>query len=113
MNKRSVGTKYEQLAAKYLTDNGLEILTMNYRCRIGEIDIVARNEDYLVFCEVKYRSNSNYGYPEEAVDARKQHKIKSTASWFLNENPSYFNDNIRFDVISILNNKITHIKDAF
>ncbi len=57
MNKRLVGSRYEQEAAEYLKSLGYRILMMNYRCLLGEIDIVAMDGDTLVFCEVKYRKN--------------------------------------------------------
>lgn len=112
-NNRAKGTKYEQMAADYLTEKEVEILCMNYRTRIGEIDIIAKDGKYIVFCEVKYRSNTKYGYPEEAVDYRKQNKIRSVARYYLMEKRYKDNTAIRFDVISILGKEIKHIKDAF
>ena len=61
MNKRKTGTEYEELAARWLIEKGYEILEKNYRCRIGEIDLIARDGRYLVFVEVKYRSDEKAG----------------------------------------------------
>ena len=69
-NKRQTGAKYEQAAGFYLEQQGYEIIEYNYRCRFGEIDIIAKDGSYLVFCEVKYRSCKGKGSPLEAVDAR-------------------------------------------
>ena len=75
MNKRALGTAYEQKAVTYLTENGFRILESNFYCRQGEIDIIGFHDDCLVFVEVKYRRNLQAGYPEEAVDLKKQMKI--------------------------------------
>ena len=72
MNKRQLGTVYEQKAAAYLQQQGYEILECNFRCRLGEIDIIAREGGYLCFVEVKYRSGDGYGSPLEAVGVYKQ-----------------------------------------
>ena len=71
-NNRKTGGNYEQAAGFYLEQHGYQILQYNYRCRIGEIDIVAKEGENLVFCEVKYRTGPGKGSPLEAVDARKQ-----------------------------------------
>ena len=74
-NLRTVGSRYEQEAAAFLTKKGLDIVELNYRCRMGEIDIVARDGETVVFCEVKYRYDHAAGDPAAAVDFRKQQKI--------------------------------------
>ena len=68
-NNRRTGTGYERKAGAYLDFLGYKIVTYNYRCRLGEIDLIARDGEYLVFVEVKYRTTSVSGYPAEAVDA--------------------------------------------
>ena len=75
MNKRQIGSVYELKASDYLTKKGYQIIERNYRCRIGEIDIIAIERDCLCFIEVKYRKNEKTGDPLEAVDKRKQQKI--------------------------------------
>ena len=77
-----MGTAYEKLAGVYLEQQGYEILEYNYRCRIGEIDIVARQGGYLVFVEVKYRADNAAGNPLEAVTAAKQRTISKVASYY-------------------------------
>lgn len=83
MNRRKIGQKHEELAAKYLEEKGYEILERNYRIRTGEIDLIARDDRYLVFVEVKYRKNLQMGDPLEAVDSRKQQQIYRTARYYL------------------------------
>lgn len=112
MNRRKTGACYEQKAADYLAKSGYRILEMNYRCRIGEIDIVARDGEYVVFCEVKYRSGSRSGNPLEAVDLRKQRVIFRCGEFYLTEH-HLMDVPCRFDVIGIEGERITHIKDAF
>lgn len=112
MNKRMLGTDYENKACEYLENEGYEILERNFRSKKGEIDIIARDGQYIVFVEVKYRYNNNFGYSVEAVDARKQMIIYKVAEGYL----SYTNNAevpCRFDVIGFDNNKINHIKNAF
>lgn len=117
-NRRQTGAVYERAAGHYLEKLGYEILEYNYRCRVGEIDIVARDGEYMVFCEVKYRSDNRKGNPLEAVDGRKQQTIFRCAMYYLTEN--HLPDvPCRFDVIGIdgvsgmKEPEITHIKNAF
>lgn len=74
MNKRKIGSRYEEAAAAFLQKQGFRILGKNFRCRQGEIDLVCREGKELVFTEVKYRSDASCGSPFEAVDFRKQEK---------------------------------------
>ncbi len=112
MNKRKTGAVYEHKAAEYLEKAGFRILEMNYRCRAGEIDIVARDGRYVVFCEVKYRSGSRAGSPLEAVDFKKQQVIFRCAQFYLAEH-HLWDVPCRFDVIGIAGGEIAHIRDAF
>jgi putative endonuclease len=112
MNNRQVGAQKEALACEYLRQKGYVILEQNFRCRSGEIDIVARDGIYLVFVEVKFRSTNRLGGPLDAVDIRKQHKIRQVANWYLMQN-RIENAWVRFDVVGILGDEIEHIKDAF
>ena len=112
MNKRGIGNKGEAIAASFLENNGIIILERNYQNRFGEIDIIAREGNVLLFIEVKYRKNQSFGYPLEAVDFKKRQKIKNMARFFLNEN-HYFNMNIRFDCIGIMGSNIDWVKGAF
>lgn len=111
-NHRAVGTKYEQAVGYYLQQHGYEILQYNYRCPKGEIDLIAKDGDTLVFCEVKYRKGYAYGNPLEAVGAKKQRRIYQSALFYLmvhrlEQIPC------RFDVIGVLGEKLVHQKDAF
>lgn len=82
-DKTMLGDRGEERTARYLESIGYEILERNYRCRGGEIDIVAREGDDLVFVEVKSRRNTNSGFPSEAVDSRKQRKLIIAGRQFL------------------------------
>lgn len=112
MNKRKLGSYYEELALSHLTKLGYSVLYKNYRCKIGEIDLIAKDGAYLVFIEVKYRATLRYGYPREAVHFSKQRKIILTANYFLLTHHMY-DSKSRFDVIEILQDKLTHIQNAF
>lgn len=123
INKRLTGSAYEKLAGEYLEKSGLEILEYNFRCRVGEIDIIAKEKTIesgketltIVFVEVKYRKNSKNGHPAEAVSYYKQKKISSVANYYraYRQNKIYNNVNYRFDVIAILGDEITWYKNAY
>lgn len=100
-NNRHTGALYEQRAGAYLERLGYQILKYNYRCRQGEIDIIAMDGEYLVFCEVKYRSDPSKGMPEEAVDLRKQRVISKCALYYMTVH-GLTHMPCRFDVIGIL-----------
>ena len=113
MNKRAVGTTYEQIAGEYLESKGARIIERNYRCRHGEIDLILLDGEILVFVEVKYRKNRNYGYPEEAVSKNKRRKIVLVSGYYRMQ--KHYGDNVpvRFDVVSILGDTIHWVKNAF
>lgn len=111
-NKRQKGAAYEQIAAAHLISKGYEILEFNYRCKMGEIDIIARDGEHLVFVEVKYRANSQKGNPLEAISMAKQKTISKCALHYMMMN--HLSDvPVRFDVVGILGDKKEHIKNAF
>lgn len=112
-NKRETGSQKEELAAEFLTRRGVKILKQNFRCRQGEIDLIGRDGCYLVFFEVKYRKNERKGAPAEAVGYRKQQKIRYTAQYYLCRFRYPEDTPCRFDVVGILGEKITWIRDAF
>lgn len=113
-NTRKTGQKYEEQAVAYLTDRGYVIVERNYKCPYGEIDIIARDGEYLVFLEVKYRRSDAWGSPGEAVDGRKQRRISRAALCFYGKNGYERDIPCRFDVIGVDGNeKITHIENAF
>lgn len=111
-NLRSTGIEYEALAEKYLCEQGYEILERNYYCRMGEIDLIARQDKTIVFCEVKYRSSLAAGHPLEAVNRKKQRTIAACAGYYLMER-GCGSTCCRFDVIGFLGEELIHIPDAF
>lgn len=114
MNNIQKGRVGESIALRYLIDNRANILATNYRINSGEIDIIAKINEELVFIEVKSRTNIKFGYPAEAVDYRKIRKIVNTAKYYISKN-NLNNVPIRFDVIEIYlkDKKINHIVNAF
>ena len=115
MNNRKFGIVGEKIAQKYLIDKKYRILQKNYYTKKGEIDIIAKKDNCIIFVEVKSRSNLNFGTPAMAVNNTKIRHIKNSAKIFLHLNKLYKHE-IRFDVIEIfINNrkcKINHIKGA-
>lgn len=111
MNKRKTGSSYEEMAVQYLKRHNLKILERNYRIRQGEVDIIALDEEVLVFFEVKYRKNSEHGYPAEAVTPAKQYRICRVAGQYCCS--KHIERQVRYDVISICNDEITWYRDAF
>ena len=115
-NKRKTGAKYETAACRYLEEHGYSVIRRNFHAgRSGEIDIIAEDSSgILVFCECKYRHDSRYGDPLEAVDRRKQHQICRIALRYcmLHNIPSSYP--CRFDVIGITGDgTLKHIENAF
>lgn len=113
INKRAQGNKYEEIAANYLKEQGLIIKQLNFYCKMGEIDIVALDDDYLVFVEVKYRKNTLNGDAAEAVNFNKMRKICRTADYYLMTHGYNQSTNVRFDVIAIEEGHLKHYKNAF
>lgn len=115
MNKHEVGNKYEDIAASYLMRRGYRILKRNFRIRSGEIDIIAESpEGILVYCEVKYRQDSSFGTPFEAVGYAKRRRICRAALWYFTMNHYDDDKQCRFDVIGIYGDgRIEHIQNAF
>ncbi len=111
-NKRKKGFEYEQKACDFLVEHNLNIIDRNFYSKVGEVDIIAKDKETLVFVEVKYRKNNDFGSPEEAINKKKIEKIKDTALIYLQINNLHKTD-VRFDVVSILGEKITWIRAAF
>ena len=114
--KITIGKEGEKIAAAYLKKNGYRIIEINFRCSIGEIDIVAKEKDDLVFVEVKTRKSIELGYPEQAVGIRKQKKMSQLALWYLQKR-KIANTNARFDIVAVTlipeKNEVKLIKNAF
>ena len=113
LNKRKIGSNNESIAIEYLKQNGYKILDKNFFTSIGEIDIIAKNDDYYVFIEVKYRKSSKYGLGYEAVNKKKQNTIMKVAEFYMYKNKIPFDSKVRFDVVSIDNDSINIFKNAF
>ena len=113
MNTRRFGIIGEKIAQDYLRNNGYDILETNFYTKRGEIDIIAKNDNYIIFIEVKTRTNMKYGTPAMAVNSTKRKHIKSVAKTFLYLNKLYGYD-VKFDVIEVFMNngkcKINHIE---
>ncbi len=113
MNKRQTGSEYEQKAAQYLQAKGVHVLELNYRNRKGEIDMIARDGDYLVFVEVKYRKDTRKGAPEETVNYRKRQNICHVADYYrMTHGISEFTP-IRYDVIAFCSDEVIWHQNAF
>ncbi len=105
----------ESAVAAYLRENGYQIVASNYRCRFGEIDLIARGGGVLCFVEVKTRSRSDFGLPRESVTAAKQKRLRTTALYYLSTHDP---DAVcRFDVAEVYaedgGTRIEYLEDAF
>ena len=106
VSRQMLGKLGENLAAGLLTEEGYEILMRNYRCRYGEIDLIACRDGILAFIEVKTRQNSRFGEPAESVTTEKQKKIRRTAVCYLSETGQYCRG-MEFQVVEI---SVRHLK---
>lgn len=107
------GIQAEQYAEKYLIQHGLVLIERNFRLKIGEIDLIMQDKDYLVFVEVRYRKNNHFGGAVASIDARKRKKIVNTAKYYLAWHQKYDKIPCRFDVVAIEGTQTTWIKNAF
>ncbi len=112
-NNRAVGKQYEMMAGRILEKLGYQILERNYYCPKGEVDLIAVEQETLVFIEVKYRSGRQQGLPEEAVNSRKQQKLCRCADWYLMCDPYCRWSSFRFDVIAMNSTQYRLYKNAF
>jgi putative endonuclease len=116
-DRGELGRRGEALACSRLTAAGLRIVARNWRCRTGEIDVVAEGQGVLVFCEVKTRRGDGYGTPAAAVDAAKQARLRSLAVAYLHATP-HRPCRVRFDVVTVVwprhgQPQIEHLKGVF
>jgi putative endonuclease len=112
-----LGERGETVACRFLEVQGYKILEKNYKCKLGEIDVIARRRERLAFVEIKTRTSTQFGTPQEAVDLQKQEKIFKVAQWYLKEK-KILKSPIAFDVVAILwqegqTPEIRLIADAF
>jgi putative endonuclease len=115
--RRAVGAYGERLAEQHLREQGLVVLDRNWRCADGEIDLILRDGDDLVFCEVKTRRGSGYGSPAESIVPAKVTRLRRLAARWLGENPLSAKE-IRFDVVEVLAPpkgpaRVDHLRAAF
>ena len=114
--RKELGNKGEDIAARYLEEQGYKILKRNFRSRYGEIDIICSLAQSIIFVEVKTRTSTSFGFPEEAITKTKREHIRKVALEYLAAQSQPFNK-IRFDVIGIRIEKnephINHLEAAF
>ena len=116
MQKKELGKKGEDLALRFLKKRGYRIIEQNYVCKMGEMDLIAKEKDTLVFIEVKTRTSTAFGLPQLAVNSSKQRQLSKVALYFLKEK-KLEDVKARFDVVAIIlgqnGEEIELIKDAF
>ena len=113
MERQRIGAAAESAAVEFLQSQGLEVLLRNYRLRLGELDIVARDRNTLVIVEVRKRSSDRYGGAAASVDIRKQIKLRRAASLLLQRRRDLAEYRVRFDVIAVTPRGIDWIQHAF
>lgn len=109
-NKVQKGQEAEAKALNFLQEKGYELLAQNYRFQKGEIDLIVKKENLLVFVEVRSLQSANFGFPEQTISEKKKQLLRKTAENFVFEN--HWQKNFRFDVIAILGKQIEHFEDA-
>ena len=112
MSNFELGIWGEKEAVKFLKKRKYKVIEQNYRCKLGEVDIIAMQGAYLVFVEVKTRASNRYGLPMEAVDEIKQRKLILLAQYY-QKSKGLLDLPIRFDVVQILGDEVTLIEGAF
>ncbi len=117
LSKRALGDELEKFAEKELVRHGCKIIERNFQCKLGEIDIIAKDKQHLIFVEVRYRKSDHFGGADVSVDLKKQQKLIRTASLYLQKNKLTNKVPARFDVMAITGNinkpDYNWIKDAF
>jgi putative endonuclease len=120
-SNKELGREGETIAGKMYEEKGFCVKFQNYRCKIGEIDLICEKDKLLVFCEVKSRRSITFGIPSEAINSKKIRHIRRVASWYLSQkmciNRLYQDYDIRFDVMEVVfvneEYEINHIENAF
>ncbi len=114
--RQKIGAEGEELAAKYLGKQGYRIIEKNWRCHLGEIDLIAKDADTIVVCEVKTRSNDSFGHPLEAITPKKQTRLRKLGELYC-QSLTKTECSLRFDVITIFKDdgvaQLEHIENAF
>ncbi|MBW3697138.1 YraN family protein [Vibrio sp. T187] len=114
-SRRKIGSHYESMASQYLTRHGLTLIEENFSAKCGEIDLIMRDQSSIVFVEVKYRKQAQYGHAAEMVTTQKMRKLVNTANvWLQKQGLSAHSTEYRFDVMAIEQNgkHINWIKNA-
>lgn len=109
INNKTIGSHGEQLATEFLIKNGYKIIDRNFRCRFGEIDIIAQEGETLVIVEVKTRYTNSFGSPSECIGFKKRSNMLKTVYVFIS-NHKFFNCNIRIDALEVI---LNHKDDSF
>ena len=115
---KDIGSFGEALARDYLISKGYKILNMNFRNKFGEIDIICKKNNLLIFCEIKSTYSNSFGSPIESITCYKQKQIIKLSELYL-ISKKYYNFNVRYDIIEVIFNTITsshiinHVQDAF
>lgn len=110
--RRALGGRGEALAAAWYADAGYEVLDRNWRCRVGEIDLVCRRGTTVVICEVKARTSARFGTPLEAVTTAKRRRLRRLAALWLREHPLRA-DVVRFDVAAVHGTTVEVVSGAW
>ncbi|MFP3155387.1 YraN family protein [Lachnospiraceae bacterium ZAX-1] len=110
---KETGIYYEKQAAAYFGQKGYKIVQQNFYSPFGEIDLIVRQGKYLIFVEVKYRSDERGGHPLEVIDIKKQKRLCKTAAFYCLRKGYPQDTPCRFDVLAILKDKVHHIENAF
>ncbi len=113
IHNRALGTAKEDVAVAYLEKSGYSIIARNYQCPFAEIDIIAKEEGYLCFIEVKYRASDAFGAPEGLIPPRKMQHICKASQYYMSEHHISPDTPIRYDVVIIIGEETTLIRDAF
>lgn len=113
LTKRAIGDAKERVAARFLRQQGVQLIARNFNGPRGEIDLIVEHEGYLIFIETRYRKDASFGGAAASVSASKQGKVIATAQHYLQSHPKWQRSPCRFDVIAIEGESINWIKDAF
>jgi len=108
----ALGAWGERVAARCYQRDGYRVLDRNWRCPAGELDLVVSRDGVVAFCEVKTRRSSAYGLAAEAVDGRRQRRLRAAAAQWLRKHGTWFRE-VRFDVVSVLPGRVERIEAAF
>lgn len=111
-NNSLIGSVNENLAEKYLKDLGYKFIARNYKNKLGEIDLIFKDEDRIVFVEVKSKETARFGYGREMINSMKQQKLRKTVSLYLMQK-GLIDSKIRFDCVEIQSGILTHLKAIF